>query len=172
MQEVTSSNLVFSTKKQRKRLQIPVNHKFTGIFILAEMQKTSGSRLSAVCSDIFEKADDSGACSIQKKTAHLTGCAGPVVQLDYSIYGLTSHCERLVSRRGRLVGRHIILRPFQSGGNKFPILGVRRVADIRNSCTVVCSICNGLEYRFRTDIIGGAQIVHHNSSIATTSGLG
>ena len=39
MQEVTSSNLVFSTKKQRKRLQIPVNHEFTGIFILAKMQK-------------------------------------------------------------------------------------------------------------------------------------
>jgi len=39
------SVIVFSTKKQRKRLQTPVNHEFTGVFILAEMQKNFGKQV-------------------------------------------------------------------------------------------------------------------------------
>ena len=58
---------------------------------MTEMQKTSGSRLSAVCSDIFEKADDSGACSIQKKTAHRMRYAGSITRPDHSMDGHKSY---------------------------------------------------------------------------------
>ena len=53
------SVIVFSTKKQRKRLQIPVNHEFTGIFILAKMQKkASKSGLSVAYSVYFPRTDN------------------------------------------------------------------------------------------------------------------
>ena len=48
------SNPLLSAKKQRKRLQTPVNHEFTGIFILAKMQKkASKSRLLVAYSVYF-----------------------------------------------------------------------------------------------------------------------
>ena len=53
------SVIVFSTKKQRKRLQIPVNHEFTGIFVLAKMQKkASKSGLSVAYSVYIPRTDN------------------------------------------------------------------------------------------------------------------
>ena len=53
------SNPLLSAKTKSNQKQIPVNYKFTGIFILAEMQKkASKSGLSVAYSVYFPRTDN------------------------------------------------------------------------------------------------------------------
>ena len=92
-----------------------------------------------------------------------------MVQLDYSIYGLTSHCERLVSRKGRLISRHIVLCNRISVGIRSPV--ARIVGSIICYRSTKSTFGDFLEYRQRVNIAGTPHLAPHETAIGAAGSL-